>query len=1050
MSYAGKKGERGLKKLNNAQIQGSRSPGGNGYKGFPTTKVTKPKNQNSKTKNNFKSPPHKKPTHRDKLNCIHLNADTLTNKLSELNFVLKDLKPDIVGISEVLPKNYKNIIHPEYFIMDGYTMETNIKESNDKHVRGCIMYVKNGIDYKVIDIDVKEKRNGVEVKKQFEEHVTIEINLAGNDKLLCSTMYRRGESTEENNEILLKTLEHITHNFKFSHLVVMGDFNVRNIDWVNTCCLVQDLDDYSNKFLECMRDSYLFQHVTEPTRQRGNDTPSTIDLIFSNEENMISDINYLSPLGRSDHTILNFNITCSVTEKIPQIKVQYEKGDYSKMLTCLKDIDWETELNKYSENIEKQWEIFRDKFNEIESTCIPRKKVTINGKISKKLSTPLDKKSLRKLKKKNKLWGKVRKELASVEEKMHYNRIRNQIRRLTRKSKILVEKNIAQNVKKNPKAFWKYTQTKLKTKSGIPDLERSDSTKSNPNYTSDDSEKADIFLSYFGSVFTEEPANEPLPYFESRKYNKELDDIKINEEIILKKLKKLKVNKSPGPDNIHPRVLHEVAEGLTLPLMIIFKTSIKLKELPREWKHANVSVIHKKGAKTSPKNYRPVSLTCIICKTLESIIRDEIVDHMKTNKLFSPKQFGFIAGRSCVLQLLHVLDIWTEILDQGGTLDVIYCDFMKAFDKVPHKRLVHKTSKYGITGNVLGWIDSFLSNRTQSVRINKSLSKRAPVTSGIPQGSVLGPLLFVIYINDLPEVVHKDSHVFLFADDTKVFRKISSPEDNRKLQIDIDNLLKWSETWMLKFHPDKCVSMSIGANTYKHNYYMADQKLNISHCEKDLGIHIDDKLNFEKHVTQAVNKANRIMAIARKTFDYMDEQTFKYIFKGLVRPHLEYGATIWNPHTDKTKKLIENVQRRATKTVPGLAKLSYEKRLLKLKLPTLSYRRTRGDVIHVYKLLNNGYDQSLPKLLKQSSTELRGHKDKLFIERAQKDIRKYFFSHRIGKIWNELPLHVIEAKDLEAFEVELDKHWKNEDLVLNFKAKIKVYNKHDAWESKLK
>ena len=163
---------------------------------------------------------------------------------------------------------------------------------------------------------------------------------------------------------------------------------------------------------------------------------------------------------------------------------------------------------------------------------------------------------------------------------------------------------------------------------------------------------------------------------------------------------------------------------------------------------------------------------------------------MKENNLFSDKQFGFIMGRSTTLQLLHVLDIWTEILDQGGTLDVIYCDFMKAFDKVPHRRLVHKIEKYGIIGNILGWTKAFLSGRTQCVVLNDVKSKIAKVTSGIPQGSVLGPILFVIYINDMPEVVDKDSIVYLFADDTKVFRHIKSQEDTIQLQSDINSLLQ--------------------------------------------------------------------------------------------------------------------------------------------------------------------------------------------------------------------------------------------------------------------
>ena len=617
-----------------------------------------------------------------------------------------------------------------------------------------------------------------------------------------------------------------------------------------------------------------------------------------------------------------------------------------------------------------------------------------------------------------------------------------------RKSNKIVQKKIAKDSKSNPKSFWKFTQSKLKTKTGIPDLEvESDEGIS---YTTNDTDKANVLQTFFSSVFTEELPGD-MPYFEKREFSEKLENLNITPDIVLKKLKKLKVNKSPGPDKIHPRVLHEIAESICIPVSIIFNTSLRLNKLPNEWKIANVTAIYKKGNKSHAGNYRPVSLTSVLCKVLENLLRDEVIKHMKENNLFSDKQFGFISGRSTMLQLLKVLDIWTQILDQGGEIDIIYCDFMKAFDKVPHKRLLYKIKQYGIDGNILGWIEDFLSDRTQSVIINSCTSKAANVTSGIPQGSVLGPILFVLYINDLPSVVDKDTYIFLFADDTKAFRQIHSPEDNQILQKDIDNMIKWSNTWLLKFHPQKCTMMHMGKTSppkpnsdpnliTQHTYHMEGHPLSYSQCEKDLGVHIDNALNFDKHINQAINKATRVMAIVRKTFDYMDKEIFLNIYKGLIRPHLEYASSVWSPHLIKHIEAIEGVQRRATKQIPGFYNLEYGERLKKLKLPTLKYRRLRGDMIQTFKILHDeyGYDKSLPPFLKIATTSnLRGNSKKLFVDRCNKDIRKFNFSNRIVKYWNSLPETIINSKDVWDFEKKLDAFWSGQPLMYeDFKADI--------------
>ena len=344
------------------------------------------------------------------------------------------------------------------------------------------------------------------------------------------------------------------------------------------------------------------------------------------------------------------------------------------------------------------------------------------------------------------------------------------------------------------------------------------------------------------------------------------------------------------------------------------------------------------------------------------------MEYLIKNKLITDKQFGFLGGRSTLLQLLHVMEDWTKILDDGGNIDVVYCDFMKAFDKVPHTRLLSKLESYGIQDPVLSWIRSFLTGRSQKVVVNGSKSKPAEVRSGIPQGSVLGPLLFVIYINDLPDAIgNENSHIYMFADDTKVYRKIQKEADTEALQSDIKAMYDWSNKWLLKFHPEKCQVMRIGNKTSPplKEYYMENHPLSYSSCEKDIGVFVDDKLRFREHIENKVKKANSLTGIIRRTFDYMDKDIFNCSYKALIRPNLEYANQAWSTHYNRDKETLESVQRRATKLVPGLAELPYSERLKALNLHTLSYRRLRGDMIECFKMLhpNCGYDKSLNHIL---------------------------------------------------------------------------------------
>lgn len=948
------------------------------------------------------------------MSCVYTNADCLTNKMGELRLLARNHKPTIIGITEVKPKNSRYDLADAEIAIDGYEMfGCNLR---GKAGRGVALYIKNTI-----------QANPVEFTCEFSESVWLSTKLVGGDKLLVGCIYRSSNGTDENNQNLLKLLSEVGHS-KYSHVLITGDFNFEKIDWSNwhTPSSESSIDF---KFIEKIRDCYLFQHVTKPTRARIDHEPHILDLILSNEEGMVSDIEYCSPLGKSDHSLITFNFNCYIQqENMERTKYYYDKANFQGMRNELSTFDWENEMQ--NKDVNEKWSVFKERLLSIQDKYVPKRKPRTTSDRKGKCS--IDLKTLKTIRKKHRCWARYM-ETRDAERYREYCKLRNQVKTLTRKAVKSKEKEIASEIKENPKKFWSYVNSKTKTRTGISDLVMNNDNNTE-TLTSNDKEKADTLSAFFSSVFTVE-SNDNYPNLDDPDIEHTMPALIITEEMVQKRLHELNISKSPGPDGIHPRILHDLSEVLCKPVKLIFEHCISTSTLPDEWREGCITAIFKKGSRKSASNYRPVSLTCILCKQLETFVRDHVVDHMRKNSLFSNKQFGFISGRSTSLQLLHVLERWTQILDAGGSLDCIYLDFMKAFDKVPHRRLIYKLQHYGISNSIIQWIESFLSDRKQRVRVMNSFSEYTPVTSGIPQGSVLGPILFVVYINDLPDKLN--SECYMFADDTKVYREINSPSDNNLLQEDMNSLEEWSDDWLLRFHPDKCKVLSLGKKSTPADYSLCNTKLQATTKEKDIGVVIDNKLTFEDHINEKINKANSIMGLIRRSFTYMDNNIFLHLYKSLVRPHLEYANSVWSPYKKKHTTAIENVQRRATKLLPGMSDLSYEDRLRKLKLPSLKYRRIRGDMIETYKLTSGIYDTALPSLLTfNTSSTTRGHSKKLYLHRSSKDIRKYFFTNRVVNMWNSLSEHVVSAKNTKIFESRLDRLWGNQGLLFNYEGDI--------------
>lgn len=937
------------------------------------------------------------------LKILNMNFQSIKNKKADLLEIIDTVKPEIIlGTETWLDPSTSSY---EYFPSDLYNVYRNDRApcSNNQSYGGVLIAITKDF----ISSEVKELETECEV-------VWAEINIAGSKNILISSYYRPPSDSGFSLEQFHQSLNRINGQSNAT-IIVGGDFNLGHIDWSNSCTIPGKPDiQLHQKLLDITYDANLHQIVNIPTR---NDR--ILDLIMINNPTYISKVTTLPPIGSSDHDIVyaEADIWLKRLRETPRKVFKYNKANWENIKSDIENTHKEISDTYDSLDTNKLWELFKSNLTTSVEKNIPSKILRNKHRLPW-----ITDKLRREINKKNKLFKK-RKDIKYTDK---YKKMKAHVQKEQRKAywdyidKLICdlpvnEPDIPPQNQSKPKKLFQYIKSIRTDKSGIAALNKEGNT------ITETTDKANLLNEQFQSVFTP-VTSDPIPDKGTSTHPK-ISKLSITTPGIEKLLNKINPHKATGPDNISGHLLKEMQVQIAPILCLIFKKSYESGITPNDWKHANVAPVFKKGDKHKPANYRPISLTCICCKLMEHIVTSHIMKHLESNKILYDLQHGFRHSRSCETQLLSFIQELQSTNNSNAQTDLIIMDFAKAFDKVPHRHLLYKLNHFGITGNTLNWISAFLSDRTQTVVLDGRSSNTVPVTSGVPQGTVLGPVLFLVYINDLPDYL-THSKLRLFADDSILYMPVKCQSDCLKLQADLDAASKWEEDWLMAFHPDKCTVLSVTTKRQpiQHNYILHGHTLESVTSAKYLGITLQSNLKWDKHIDDITTKANRTLGFLKRNLKTSNQHTKSQAYQALVRPKLEYSCSVWDPHTSESTSKIEMVQRRSARYACNRYHniSSVSNMLNTLNWPQLAQRRLRTRLVMMYKITHQLVAIPSNAVLIPSDSRTRKHHTLTFrhIYTSKDSYRFSFFPYTITQ-WNLLPDTVVHAPTVHIFREQL-------------------------------
>ena len=824
---------------------------------------------------------------------------------------------------------HENIDNAEISI-DGYTPYRADRIGNIKG--GIIVYIKDNWQSQIEVLD-SGSINLIEYLVLYIKKIN----------LIFITVYRSPSSDRQTFSLVMDKINSIIMQKEQNcpSIILNGDFNFPEIKFEHGLIPEstqphQILKNFADKFS-------LIQKIIHPTRVN-----NILDLVFTNNEEIFTDFSIEDYPSLSDHRLIIGHSTLKYTknsEKITTFGNSFrtlnfysENVNWIAINEELSKISWNTVIK--SVNMDLGYSELCKILFDICKNNVPKKKNRAKSRI------PRDRRILMKqrssLKKRLvRSYGRRKSEILSNLEE-----IQHQIAESHKKEISKRERRAIEAIKTNIKYFFTYAKSLSKTKSNIgPFLE-------NNELIDDPQKKANILKSQFESVFINENIDNVIPNATANSVS--LSEIQFTEEDIANHIKELRTNAAAGPDEIPAILLKNCVDQLKYPIYKLWKISFENGTIPSNLKTGLISPIFKGGDRCAPQNYRPVSLTSHITKIFEKIVAKEINNFLETNDLFNEEQHGFRSGRSCLSQLLAHHNSIIEGLEDGSDVDVIYLDFAKAFDKVHHGILLNKLRKLGITGKMNKWLEQFLCNRTQKVSVEGCLSDESAITSGVPQGTVLGPILFLIHISDINKDV-EHCRVSSFADDTRILKTIRKPEERNLLQADLNRIYNWSEKNKMKFNNSKfeMINYSVRPEDQVNHPYLTQDgtQIAIENELRDLGVTLSNDATFSSNIFEKVANAKKFVGWIMRTFHTREKLVMLTLFKTLVIPRIEYCSQLWNPYKVEEIQEIENVQRNFTKRINGLENLNYWERLRTLDLYSLERRRERYIIIYVWKII---------------------------------------------------------------------------------------------------